>query len=203
MNGENLSLRRFHGQGEARLPLEIYWRYSSLMKELIPIDLKTIVEDVKAEGRGRRVLWQDSESIAFLSSGRKERWDFHIDPADEVTLQLAGVQHLVYRTPDGQERTADIKAGQILLCPAGVPHSPRLEENSWFIVFERKRRPGEIDHFQWFCNQCGEKVYETSAEVGNYRADPVGKVYEKFSSDEKLRACKKCGYVVPVPPQRS
>ena len=97
------------------------------MKELIPIDLKDVIEEVKAEGKTRRVLWQDSESIAFLSSGRKERWDFHIDPADEVTLQLTGVQHLVYRTPEGTEQTADIKAGQILLCPAGVPHSPRLE----------------------------------------------------------------------------
>ena len=70
------------------------------MQKLIPIDLKGVIDDVKAEGKGRRVLWQDSESIAFLSSGRKERWDFHIDPADEVTLQLTGVQHLVYRTPE-------------------------------------------------------------------------------------------------------
>ena len=150
------------------------------MKELIPIDLKSVIESVKAEGKGRRVLWQDSESIAFLSSGRKERWDFHIDPADEVTLQLTGTQHLVYRTPDGKEQTADIKAGQILLCPAGVPHSPRLEPNSWFIVFERKRRAGEIDHFKWFCNKCGEKVHETSVEVGDYRADPVGQVYREI-----------------------
>src|SRR5258708_4884269 len=87
------------------------------MKELIPIDLKNIVDDVKAEGKGRRVLWQDSESIAFLSSGRKERWDFHIAPATEVRLQRPGPQHLFYRPPDGKEQTADIKAGQILLCP--------------------------------------------------------------------------------------
>src|SRR5204863_37385 len=84
---------------------------------------------------------------------------------------LTGTQHLVYRTPDGKEQTADIKAGQILLCPAGVPHSPRLEPDSWFIVFERKRRPGEIDHFKWFCNSCGEKVYETAVEVGDYRQE--------------------------------
>jgi 3-hydroxyanthranilate 3,4-dioxygenase len=115
------------------------------MQKLIPIDLKGVIDDVKAESKGRRVLWQDSESIAFLSSGRKERWDFHVDPADEVTLQLTGVQHLVYRDEAGKEYTADIKAGQILLCPAGVPHSPRLEPNSWFIVFERKRKAGEID----------------------------------------------------------
>jgi 3-hydroxyanthranilate 3,4-dioxygenase len=143
---------------------------------------------VKAEGKTRRVLWQDSESIAFLSSGRKERWDFHIDPADEVTLQVTGVQHLVYRDEAGSEHTADIKAGQILLCPAGVPHSPRLEADSWFIVFERKRKAGEID-------------YETCAAVGDYRADPVSQVYQTFSSDEKLRTCKSCGTIVPAPPK--
>jgi len=110
------------------------------MKDLTPIDLKSVIDDVKAEGKSRRVLWQDSESIAFLSSGRKERWDFHIDPADEVTLQLTGVQHLVYRTAEGKEQTADIKAGQILLCPAGVPHSP---QNFWVGSFECPQ-PGQV-----------------------------------------------------------
>ena len=171
------------------------------MKELIPIDLKEVVENVKAEGKGRRVLWQDSESIAFLSSGRKERRDFHIDPADEVTLQLSGVQNLVHRAPDGREHTAVIKAGQMLLCPGGVPHSPRVEENSWFIVFERKRRPGEIDRFIWFCDQCGEKIYEVTAEVGDYRHDPVSQVHHTFYHDESLRTCRKCGWVVPLPPK--
>ena len=165
----------------------------------MPVELESVLDDVKAEGKGRRVLWQDSESIAFLSSGRKGRKDFHTDPADEITLQLTGVQHLVYLTPEGEQKEAVIKAGQMLLCPAGVPHSPRLEEDSWFIVFERKRRPGEQDQFRWFCDGCGALVYEISVEVGDYRADPVGQVYQKFFGDEKLRTCKKCGTVVPLP----
>jgi hypothetical protein len=41
------------------------------MEKLVPIDLTGVIDDVKADGKGRRVLWQDSESIAFLSSGRK------------------------------------------------------------------------------------------------------------------------------------
>ena len=171
------------------------------MEKLIPIDLAGVVEEVKAEGKGRRVLWQDSESIAFLSSGRKERKDFHIDPADEVTLQLSGVQVLVYITPEGKQETAVIKAGQVLLCPGGVPHSPRVEENSWFVVFERKRKPGERDQFKWYCDKCGFKVYEVAVEVGDYRADPVSQVYQTFYGDETLRTCKKCGTVIPVPPK--
>ena len=169
------------------------------MNDLIPIDLKGIVEDVKADGKGRRVLWQDSESLAFLSSGRKERKDFHIDPSDEVTLQLSGVQNLVYITPDGEQRTAVIKAGQMLLCPRGVPHSPRVEDDSWFIVFERKRKGGEKDQFMWFCEDCGKKVYEVSLEVGDYRQDPVSQVHQRFYGDEALRTCKSCGRVISVP----
>ena len=169
------------------------------MKDLIPIDLKAVVDEVKAEGKGRRVLWQDSESIAFLSCGRKGRKDFHTDPADEVTLQLTGVQHLVYLTPQGEQKEAVLRAGQMLLCPGGVPHSPRLEDDSWFIVLERKRRAEEKDRFRWFCESCGALVYEASVEVGDYRADPVGQVYRTFFGDEKLRTCKNCGTVVPQP----
>ena len=167
------------------------------MQALIPIDLQKIIEHVKAEGKSRQVLWQDSESLAFLSSGRKDRKDFHVDPSDEITLQLRGAQNLVYLTPDGKQQTARIEAGQMLLCPAGVPHSPRVEEDSWFIVFERKRRPGENDRFIWFCENCGEKVYETSVVVGDYRGDPVSQVHRHFYSDESLRTCKHCGTNIP------
>ena len=169
------------------------------MKTLTPIDLKDIIEQAKAEGNSRRVLWQDSESLAFLSSGRTERRDFHVDPSDEITLQLKGVQHLVYITSDGRQEEAVLRSGQMLLCPAGVPHSPRVEADSWFIVFERKRRPGEIDRFLWFCDRCGEKIHDAKAEVGDYRQDPVTQVHQKFYGDESLRTCRKCGWVVPPP----
>ena len=169
------------------------------MEQLITVDLKEIVEKIKAEGKSRRVIWQDSESLAFLSSGRKERRDFHIDPSDEITLQLSGVQNLVYITPEGKQQTAVIKAGQMLLCPGGVPHSPRVGDDSWFIVFERKRKPGEKDRFIWLCDNCGDKVYETLVVVGDYRNDPVSQVHQQFYSSESSRTCASCGTVVPVP----
>jgi 3-hydroxyanthranilate 3,4-dioxygenase len=171
------------------------------MKELNPIDFAGVVDQLKSEGKTRRVLWQDSESLAFLSSGRKERKDFHVDPSDEVTVQLTGVQNLVYIDSEGKQQTAVIKAGQMLLCPGGVPHSPRVEEDSWFIVLERKRKAGEQDRFIWYCDKCGEKIYDVSVEVGDYRQDPVAQVHEKFYSNESLRTCKRCGHILPVPPR--
>jgi len=170
------------------------------MDELIPVDLTQAIERARAVGKGRAVLWQDSDSIAFLSRGRKQRLDFHVDPSDEVTLQLAGEQHLHYITPEGDHKVAVIRPGQILLCPGGVPHSPRVTEDAWFIVFERKRRAGEEDRFMWFCEKCGEKVYEDAVPVGDYRQDPVSQVHNRFYADERLRTCKRCGTVVPAPP---
>ena len=43
------------------------------MKELIAVDIDESIRGVRDAGKGRRVLWQDSESIAFLSRGRKLR----------------------------------------------------------------------------------------------------------------------------------
>lgn len=169
------------------------------MKELKAVDLEEIIESTSRGGKGRQVLWQDSESLAFLSRGRRQRLDFHVDPSDEVTLQLRGEQQLHYLTPQGEHRVAVVRAGQMLLCPGGVPHSPRVSEDAWFIVLERKRKPGEEDRFLWLCEKCGEKVYEVAVHVGDYREDPVAQVHRQFYADESLRTCKRCGAVVPAP----
>lgn len=169
------------------------------MNDLKAVDLKQAMDRLAAVKWSRQVLWQDAESIAFLSRGRKRRRDFHVDPSDEVTLQLSGEQRLHYLTPEGEEKIALIKTGQLLLCPGGVPHSPRVTEDAWFVVFERKRRPGEEDRFLWMCEQCGEKVYEVAVFVGDYSQDPVSRVHERFYGDKELRTCTRCGAVIPRP----
>lgn len=169
------------------------------MKALETIDLARLMETTEAAGKGRTVVWQDSESIAFLSRGRKRRMDFHVDPSDEVTLQLKGEQKLHYLTPEGNEEVVTLGPGQMTLCPGGVPHSPRVTEDAWFLVFERVRKAKEEDCFMWFCEKCGKKVYEVNVSVGNYSDDPVGGVHKTFYGDEKLRTCKDCGSVIPQP----
>ncbi len=169
------------------------------MTDLFAVDLNEAVETVKQKGGGRKVLWQDSESLAFLSRGRKQRLDFHVDPSDEITVQLQGEQHLHYINAEGEHKVAVIRPGQALLCPGGVPHSPRVSEDAWFIVFERRRQPGEQDRFLWYCEHCGEKVYEVAVSVEDYRQDPVSQVHKEFYGNESLRTCKRCGTVVPRP----
>ena len=50
----------------------------------------------------------------------------------------------------GRPRTINIKEGEIFLLPARIPHSPQRYADTVGIVFERKRKPGELDgkHFR-------------------------------------------------------
>ena len=90
----------------------------------------------------RRVIWNDSDFIAFVTRGPNRRKDFHINPGDEIFYQLEGELNLHYLS-DGKPELAVLKTGDLFLMPARVPHSPRRREGSWTFVIERKRTPDE------------------------------------------------------------
>jgi 3-hydroxyanthranilate 3,4-dioxygenase len=106
---------------------------------------------------------------------------------------------LHFRTPEGKEEVAVVAEGSTIYTPAGTPHSPRFPPDAYLLVIERQRRPGEIDRFCWFCPRCDALLHEEEAEIRDYRADPVSKVYAHFFDSEVLRTCKGCGHVMPRP----
>jgi 3-hydroxyanthranilate 3,4-dioxygenase len=107
--------------------------------------------------------------------------------------------NLHYRTPEGQEKVAVIREGEILHCPAGTPHSPRFPKDAYVLVLERKRRGDEQDRFLWYCPSCDAPLYEAVRRVGDWRDDPVSEVYADFYRAESHRTCGKCGHVTPRP----
>ena len=169
------------------------------MDEMKAVDLGQIMSTIRGSGRPNTVLWQTPDSIAFVARGREFRSEFHSDPSDEVMYMIKGDMNLHYRTPQGEEKIAVIREGEIIYCPAGVPHSPRFAPDAYVLVLERKRRADERDKFTWFCGQCGEKLYESVKHVTDYNADPVSRAYEEFYGSEKSRTCASCGHVTPRP----
>lgn len=163
------------------------------------VDLGQVTEAIGRAFKPINVLWQTPDSIAFVARGREHRSEFHVDPSDEVMLMIKGDMALHYRTPDGEEKVATIREGEILHCPAGTPHSPRFARDSYVLVLERRRRPEEHDRFLWFCAACGAQLYEAVRQVADWRADPVSEVYQDFYSAESHRTCGKCGHVTPRP----
>ena len=169
------------------------------MDVLRAVDLGPVMSAIASASRPISVLWQTDDSIAFVARGREGRSEFHVDPSDEVMLMLKGEMALHYRTPDGEEKVATIREGEILHCPAGTPHSPRFAPDSYVLVLERKRRPGEEDRFQWYCAACRAPLYEAVKQVGDWRDDPVSAVYQEFYRAESHRTCGKCGHVASRP----
>lgn len=163
------------------------------------VDLRAHARTLGESGKRVSVLWQDSESIGFLARGREYRSEFHINPSDEVMLMVQGEMRLHYRTPEGKEAVAVIPEGSTIFTPTGVPHSPRFPPDAFALIMERKRKPGEVDHFLWFCATCDHLLHDQSAVVDDYRADPVSKAYAAFFDSEALRTCKACGTVMPRP----
>ncbi len=169
------------------------------MTELKAVSLAGVSEGIRKSVKPVSILWQAPDTIAFVARGRKHRSEFHADPSDEVMYMIKGVMDLHYRTPEGEEKVAVVREGEIIYCPAGVPHSPRFSPDSFLLVLERKRRAGEKDRFTWYCEKCRTPLYEAVRHVPDYREDPVSQVYEEFYAEDTHRACGKCGHVTPRP----
>jgi 3-hydroxyanthranilate 3,4-dioxygenase len=163
------------------------------------IDLESRARELGESGKRISLVWQYSESIGFVARGREYRSEFHVNPADEVMYMIKGEMRLHYRTPEGREEVAVIPEGSCIFTPSGIPHSPRFPPDAFALIMERRRRPGEIDRFYWFCPSCDAQLHEETFVVDDYGKDPVSKAYANFFGSEDARTCKKCGTVMPAP----
>lgn len=146
-----------------------------------------------------KVLWQEEESLAFIAKGRDYRSEFHINPSHELMYQVSGSMNLHIRTPENKEEIIVLNQGMAIYTPPGTPHSPRFPSSAFLLVVERKRKPGEIDRFQWFCPDCDALLHEEQFVVADYRLDPVSQAYRNFYTSEQARTCSSCGGVMPKP----
>lgn len=82
--------------------------------------------------------------------------------------------------------------------PPRIPHSPQRSEGSIGLVIERKRTDGEMDGLMWFCENCGNKLYEEFFQLDNI-VEQLPPIMEKFYADEEKRTCSNCGTVMEPP----
>jgi 3-hydroxyanthranilate 3,4-dioxygenase len=167
-----------------------------MLPHLKGFNLRQWIDANRADWGQRRVLWRDSDFIAFVTRGPNRRKDYHINPGDEIFYQLEGELNLHYLLEERHE-LALLRSGDLFLLPAGVPHSPRRAEGSWTLVIERKRAPHEVDRFLWPCEDCGNRLYETEVRFD----DPGGAVADvtaRMQSDPALATCRRCGALLEL-----
>lgn len=146
---------------------------------------------------GNQVIWQDTEFMIMVVGGPNTRKDYHINQGEEFFYQIEG--DITLKVIDqGQHRDLPIRQGEIFLLPGGVPHSPRRPAQTVGLVIERKRRPDERDGFQWYCENCGFKLYEEFLPVTDI-VSQLPPVFERFFGDPDHTTCTQCGTVMERP----
>ena len=174
--------------------------FPSLQLAMPQVDLQEVMDYLRNNTERRTYpLWQQDDCLCFVARGREYRSEFHSNPSFEMQYSLKGLLNLHWRTPEGKEQISVVPEGHCLYQPPMVPHSPRFGPDAFQLVVERKRRPGEIDKFHWYCPSCDHRLHEEVFIVSDYGSDPVSRAYDNFFNSLDFRTCKKCGTVMPAP----
>ena len=131
----------------------------------------------------------------MVVGGPNQRNDFHYEEGPELFYQLEGDMELVVME-NGERRHIPIRAGEMYLLPAKVPHSPQRKANSVGLVVERQRLAKEQDGLIWYCPKCNSKVYEEYFHLENIETQ-FGAIFERFNNNELNRRCQKCAEIHP------
>jgi 3-hydroxyanthranilate 3,4-dioxygenase len=144
---------------------------------------------------GNKNLYKDAgDYIVMVVGGPNARKDYHYNETEELFFQLEG-DILVKIQEDGKSVNVPIKAGEMFLLPAKVPHSPIRPEGSVGLVIEIKRKENMKDGLMWFCDNCNTKLHDTYFELNNIEKDFIPR-FKEFYGSEKMRTCSNCGEVM-------
>lgn len=146
---------------------------------------------------GNKLVYSDGEFIVMVVGGPNARKDFHVDPGDEFFYQLEGEMVLRVVEADGIH-DLPIRAGEMLLLPRNVPHSPQRMAGGIGLVMERRRRPEELDGLQWYCENCGQLLYQEFFHLQDIEKQ-FPPIFERFFGSLSLRTCGKCHAVMEAP----
>ena len=85
-----------------------------------------------------------------------------------------------------------IREGEILLLPAHTRHSPQRPAGTAGLVIERIRQPGEHDAFEWYCDNCGAKIWRRQVRVDSIVED-LPPVFDEYYGSVAHGTCDQCG----------
>lgn len=162
-----------------------------------PFNLQEWIEnnrDLLKPPVGNKNLYSDAgDYIVMIVGGPNARKDYHYNETEELFYQLEGDINVRIQE-DGEAVDIPIRAGEMFLLPAKVPHSPMRSAGSVGLVVERKR-PNMQDGLLWFCDNCNHKLHETYFQLSNIEKDFLPR-FKEFYNSEELRTCDNCGQVM-------
>ncbi|MBM4098767.1 MAG: 3-hydroxyanthranilate 3,4-dioxygenase [Planctomycetes bacterium] len=146
---------------------------------------------------GNKYLYSGQDFFVMVIAGPNARNDFHMTDSEEFFIQLKGDIVVRIRDKDGI-RDVPVREGETFFIPGGVPHSPQRGPDTLGLVVERRRPETEPEHLMFFCEKCGELVYDKVFCCKDI-VQHFKRAMEEFWADEKLCTCRKCGTRVMRP----
>ena len=171
-----------------------------MSKLVSPLNLKDWIEknrDFLKPPVANRCIWDDGEYIVMVVGGPNSRKDYHYNETPEFFYQIEGDITLKI-IENGTPKDILIKAGDIYLLPAKIPHSPQRGPNTVGLVIEYPRAKGIEDALEWYCENCNHQLYREKFTLQNIETDmPV--IFDKFYKDKTKLCCEKCGFIMKPP----
>ena len=135
--------------------------------------------------------------MIMVVGGPNSRKDYHVDPIEEFFYQLEG-DMLLKVIIDDKRVDIPIKEGEIFLLPKNIPHSPQRFKDSVGLVIEYKREEGDLDAFQWYCDECDKILHEVSLDLENI-VTQLPPLFDAYWKNKEARTCKSCGAIQEPP----
>lgn len=143
-----------------------------------------------------QLIWEDADLMVTVVGGPNSRVDYHVDPVEEFFYQFKGNSFVKIMAEDGPY-DVHLREGDIFLMPPRVPHSPqRPEAGSLCLVVEPKRPDGEMDAFEWYCENCHHRVHRVDLILKSLVTD-LPPLFKDFAENMDARLCKSCGELHP------
>ncbi len=153
-------------------------------------------DQLKPPVANKQLFDEKTGMVVMIVGGPNTRVDFHDDPVEEFFYQLKGDMMLKI-AEGGKIYDVTIREGDVFLLPPHARHSPqRPVPGSIGLVVEGTRRPGDLDGFEWFCFECGERVHRVEVELNDIVKD-LPPLFKAFYESTESRICKNCGAVHP------
>ena len=135
--------------------------------------------------------------MIMVVGGPNSRKDYHVDPIEEFFYQLEG-DMLLKVIIDDKRVDIPIKEGEIFLLPKNIPHSPQRFKDSVGLVIEYKREEGDLDAFQWYCDECDKILHEVSLDLENI-VTQLPPLFDAYWKNKEARTCNACSAIQEPP----
>lgn len=180
-------------------PVPAGWEQSIIhLGKWIRENAKNLVPPVS----NKQLFAESKDAIMFVSGGPNTRNDYHVNPTEELFLQIKGDIAVRVRPLDGAApHDVVIKEGELFLLPRWVPHRPQRPKGTLGLIVEFPRGFDEqgspqMDALRWYCPACDELVHEAKWVLRKIDED-LKVIMEGFwGGPEAQRTCSHCGHVI-------